>query len=245
MTEQFNKALIEDTWMKKAVQLGWRAQLHAQVRDPELRAKLVPDYDLGCKRVLFSNAWYPALAQDNVSVVTEPVAEVLPHGVRAADGEVHEADVVIYGTGFAATKFLAPLHVTGSGGADLAERWDGGARAFLGLCVPDFPNLFVVYGPNTNLGGSSIINMLEAAAGAITSLLRHTEHAGGRTVAVRPEAEERWDTEIQHRLATSVWASCHNWYHQDGGRISTNWPGLVAEYQKRCRELDPADFVTT
>lgn len=245
VTEQFNKALIEDTWMKKAVKLGWRAQLHAQVRDPELRAKLVPDYDLGCKRVLFSNAWYPALAQDNVSVVTEPVAEVLTHGVRAADGEVHEADVVIYGTGFAATQFLAPLRVTGSGGADLAERWEGGARAFLGLCVPDFPNLFVVYGPNTNLGGSSIINMLESAAGAITTLLRHTEHAGGRAVAVRPEAEERWDGEIQHRLATSVWASCHNWYHQDGGRISTNWPGLVAEYQRRCRELDPADFVTT
>ena len=110
--------------------------------------------------------------------------------------------------------------------------------------MPDFPNLFVVYGPNTNLGGSSIINMLEAAAGAIATLLRHADAQGARSVAVRAEAEERFDAEIQDRLRTIVWASCHNWYHQDGGRISTNWPGLVAEYQERCADLDLGDFVT-
>ena len=152
--------------------------------------------------------------------------------------------MIIYGTGFAATEFLAPMQITGREGADLHARWKKGARAFLGLCVPDFPNLFVVYGPNTNLGGSSIINMLEAAAGAIATLLRHADDQGARSVAVRAEAEDRYDTEIQSRLADSVWASCHNWYHQDGGRISTNWPGLVAEYKQRCAELDLADFVT-
>ncbi len=188
--------------------------------------------------MLFSNDWYPALAQPNVDVVTEPVVEVLPDGVRSADGAVHEVDVIIYGTGFAATEFLAPMQITGVDGADLHERWKGGARAYLGLCVPDFPNLFVVYGPNTNLGGSSIINMLEAASGAITTLLRHTERAGARSVAVRPEAEERYDDEIQERLRDSVWASCHNWYHEDGGRITTNWPGQVKEYQERCADLD-------
>jgi cation diffusion facilitator CzcD-associated flavoprotein CzcO len=244
ITEQFNKALIDNTPLKKAVELGWRAQLFAQVRDPELRAKLVPDYEFGCKRVLFSNNWYSTLAKPNVDVVTEPVVEVLPEGVRSGDGTVHEVDVIIYGTGFAATEFLAPMQITGADGADLQARWKSGARAFLGMCVPDFPNLFVVYGPNTNLGGSSIINMLEAAAGAITTLLRHADAQGARAVAVRPEAEERYDTEIQDRLRNSVWASCHNWYHQDGGRISTNWPGLVAEYQQRCAEIDPADFVT-
>ena len=245
VTEQFNKALIEDTWLKKVVRAAWSAQLHLQVRDPDLRAKLVPDYALGCKRVLFSNRWYPALAQPHVEVVTEPVVEVLPHGVRDADGRVHEVDVVIYGTGFAATEFLAPMRVTGSGGVDLADTWSGGARAYLGLCVPGFPNLFVVYGPNTNLGGSSIITMLESASHAIGSLLRHTEEQGARAIAVRPEVEERFDEEVQGRLAASVWASCHNWYHQDGGRISTNWPGLVEEYRRRCAELDPADFITT
>lgn len=244
VTEQFNKALIKGTPLKKMVELGWRAQLRAQVRDPELRAKLVPDYPFGCKRVLFSNDWYPALAQPNVDLVTEPVIEVLPEGVRSADGRVHQADVIIYGTGFAATEFLAPIQVTGLDGADLHARWKEGAHAYLGMCVPDFPNLFVVYGPNTNLGGSSIINMLEAASGAITKLLRHTESQGARSVVVRPEVERRYDEEIQDRLRDSVWASCHNWYHQDGGRISTNWPGLVVEYQRRCRELDVADFVT-
>ncbi len=244
VTEQFNKALIKGTPLKKAVELGWRAQLRAQVRDPELRAKLVPDYPFGCKRVLFSNDWYPALAQPNVDVVTEAVTEVLPQGVRSADGTVHEVDVIIYGTGFAATEFLAPIQVTGTGGADLHARWEKGAHAFLGLCVPDFPNLFVVYGPNTNLGGSSIINMLEAAARAITTLLRHTESRNAQSIVVRPDVEQRYDDEIQGRLSDSVWASCHNWYHQDGGRISTNWPGLVKEYQRRCDELDPADFVT-
>jgi cation diffusion facilitator CzcD-associated flavoprotein CzcO len=244
ITEQFNKSLIEGTPLKKAVELGWRAQLHRQVRDPELRAKLIPDYEFGCKRVLFSNDWYSALAKPNVDVVTEPVIEVLPQGVRSGDGVVHEVDVIIYGTGFAATEFLAPMQITGANGADLQSQWKGGARAFLGMCVPDFPNLFVVYGPNTNLGGSSIINMLEAAARAITTLLRLADAQGARSVAVRPEAEDRYDAEIQDRLRDSVWASCHNWYHQDGGRISTNWPGLVAEYQQRCAHIDPADFVT-
>jgi cation diffusion facilitator CzcD-associated flavoprotein CzcO len=214
------------------------------VRDRELRAKLVPDYAFGCKRVLFSNDWYPALAQANVDVVTEPVVEVLPEGVRSGDGQVHEVDVIIYGTGFAATEFLAPIQVTGLGGADLHSGWKEGAHAYLGMCVPDFPNLFVVYGPNTNLGGSSIINMLEAASRAIVTLLRHTDSQGASSVVVRPEAERRYDEEIQGRLGDSVWASCHNWYHEDGGRISTNWPGLVKEYQRRCDELDLADFAT-
>jgi cation diffusion facilitator CzcD-associated flavoprotein CzcO len=244
VTERFNKALIDNTPLKKVVELGWRAQLHRQVRDPELRAKLIPDYPFGCKRVLFSNDWYPALAQPNVDVVTEPVTEVFPHGVRSGDGVAHEVDVIIYGTGFTATEFLAPIAVTGVNGADLHARWEKGAHAFLGMCVPDFPNLFVVYGPNTNLGGSSIINMLEAAARAIATLLQHTEASAARSIAVRPDAEQRFDDEIQGRLSESVWASCHNWYHQDGGRISTNWPGLVAEYQRRCDELDLADFVT-
>ena len=244
ITEQFNKALIDDTPLKSMVKLGWRAQLFAQVRDPKLRAKLIPDYEFGCKRVLFSNDWYSTLAKPNVDVVTEPVVEVLPEGVRSGDGTVHEVDVVIYGTGFAATEFLAPMQITGADGADLHARWKGGARAFLGICVPDFPNLFVVYGPNTNLGGSSIINMLEAASGAIVTLLRHSDAQGAQSVVVRPEVEERYDTEIQERLRNSVWASCHNWYHEDGGRISTNWPGLVAEYQQRCAQIDPADFVT-
>ncbi len=131
------------------------------------------------------------------------------------------------------------MQITGADGADLHARWKEGARAFLGLCMPDFPNLFVVYGPNTNLGGSSIINMLEAAAGAITTLLRHTEQrrrpVGRRTPRGRG-ALRRGDPAAAS--GTACGRRCHNWYHQDGGRISTNWPGLVKEYQQRCADLD-------
>jgi hypothetical protein len=130
------------------------------------------------------------------------------------------------------------------GGVDLHQRWKDGARAYLGLCVPDFPNLFVVYGPNTNLGGSSIINMLEAQAGAVTTLLEHTRRQGADAIEVRADAEERHDEEIQARLQDSVWAGCSSWYHDHGGRITTNWPGTVAEYRQRCADLDLADFVT-
>jgi len=244
LSEQLNKSLGSRGQIKRLTKLAWRAQLRAQVRDPQLRARLKPDYPLGCKRLLFSNDWYTTLTQPNVELVTEPVVEVLPEGVRSADGRLHEVDVIIYGTGFAATEFLAPMQITGVAGADLQARWKEGARAYLGLCVPDFPNLFVVYGPNTNLGGSSVINMLEAASGAITTLLQHAEQTGARAVVVRGDAEERFDHEIQERLEQSVWAGCSSWYHEDGGRITTNWPGQVAEYQRRCAELDLRHFET-
>ncbi len=245
LSEHLNKSMAGTGGIKKLMELAWRAQLRLQVRDPELRAELVPDYPIGCKRLLFSNDWYPTLARPDVDVVTEPVVEVLPEGVRSGDGQVHDADVIIYGTGFAATEFLAPLRITGRDGVDLHDdRWKAGARAYLGLCVPDFPNLFVMYGPNTNLGGSSIINMLESQSEAITTLLRHAESKGADTVAVRPEAEQAYDEEIQARLADSVWAGCSSWYREDGGRITTNWPGTVAEYKQRCAELDLDAFVT-
>ena len=244
VTELFNTTFTSDNVLRKTVALVCKGQLRRQVRDAELRAKLTPTDEFGCKRVLWSNDWYPALTRPNVSVVTEPVVEVLPHGVRSRDGFEHDADVIIYGTGFAATEFLAPIDISGVGGASLQERWKAGARAYLGLCVPDFPNLFVVYGPNTNLGGSSIIGMLEPASAAIVSLLRHAEGQGAKAIAVRHEAEQRYDEEIQGRLADSVWVSCDNWYHRNGGRISTNWPGQVQEYQERCAHLDFADFET-
>jgi cation diffusion facilitator CzcD-associated flavoprotein CzcO len=243
VTEQFNNALIKDTPLKKAVELGWRAQLRKQVRDPELRAKLVPDYPFGCKRVLFSNDWYPALAQPNVDVVTEPVVEVLPEGVRSGDGRVHEVDVIIYGTGFAATEFLAPMKIQGAGGRSLDDAWADGARAYLGICVPGFPNLGLVYGPNTNLGGSSIINMMESQSAFIRQLVEQVRDGG--SVAVRPEAEERFDDEIQQRLQDSVWGGCASWYRDSGGRVTTNWPGTVAEYKQRTARVEPADFEVT
>ena len=244
LSEQLNKTLDADGRLAAALKRIWRLHLSHQVRHPQLRAKLVPDYPLGCKRLLFSNDWYPALTRDHVDVVTDRIAAVEPAGVRTADGILHELDVLILGTGFAATEFLGPIRVTGRDGLDLHEdSWDDGARAHLGITVPGFPNLFLVYGPNTNLGGSSIIGMLEAQAGYIAQAVRAV--AGGGPLEVRQDAADAYDDEMQERLANSVWSGCASWYREPGGRVTTNWPGPVAEYQRRTARLEPADFAVT
>jgi cation diffusion facilitator CzcD-associated flavoprotein CzcO len=221
----------------KGLEAAWRLHLRHQVKDPVLRAKLRPEHPIGCKRILFSNDWYPAVAREHVEVVTEGVAGVEPEGVRAADGTLHEVDVLIWGTGFAATDFLGSIQVTGRDGVDLGELWAEGAHAHLGITVPGFPNLFCVYGPNTNLGGSSIIGMLEAQAGWIAQVVRRIADGPAPGYEVRPEVFRDYDREMQDRLGDSVWSACDNWY-TDGARITTNWPGLVAEYQSRLREVD-------
>lgn len=236
VTERFNGSLGGGSALARPLMATlktlWRLTLRAQVKDAGLRRRLVPDYALGCKRLLFSNAWYPAIARDHVEVVTERVTGVEPTGVRTADGRLHEADVLIWGTGFAATDFLAEIAVTGAGGADLHAVWSDGAWAHLGVTVPGFPNLFCIYGPNTNLGGSSIIAMMEAQAGWIAQVVRRIADGGAHALAVRREVADAYDREMQSRLATSAWAGCDSWY-ADGARITTNWPGLVAEYQER------------
>ena len=153
LTERMNGAVTGEMTGSRAfmatLRASWRLQVRRQVKDPALRRRLVPDYPIGCKRVLFSNDWYPALDRDHVDVVTTAISGIEPGGVRTSDGRLHEADVLIWGTGFAATRFLAPMRVTGVDGADLHEQWAGGARAHLGVSAPGFPNLFLVYGPNT------------------------------------------------------------------------------------------------
>lgn len=245
LTERFNAALSGDAAISRpllaALRLAWRGHLRRQVSDPALRRALAPDYHLGCKRLLFSNDWYPALDRPHVEVTTEQVTGLEAAGVRTADGRLHEVDVVIWGTGFAATQFLGPLTVTGVGGRDLHEAWAGGARAHLGISVPGFPNLFCIYGPNTNLGGSSIVNMLEAQAEYVAQIARRIADGGARVVGVRPERYDAYDREMQQRLGRSAFAGCDSWY-LDGARITTNWPGLVAEYRARLAHVDWDDL---
>ncbi len=242
LSEQLNKTLDDDGRLAAALHRAWQLHLRHQIKDPRLRARLVPDYPLGCKRLLFSNDWYPALARDHVDVVTDPIGQVEPTGVRTEDGALHECDVLILGTGFAATDFLAPISVTGRDGRSLDDAWEGGARAHLGIAVPGFPSFFCVYGPNTNLGGSSIIGMLEAQAGYIAQAVGAIAD-GGAPLEVRPEVAEAFDAEIQARLARSVWSGCSSWYRVDSGRVTTNWPGPVAEYQQRTAGFDRAEYL--
>jgi cation diffusion facilitator CzcD-associated flavoprotein CzcO len=239
LSELLNGSLASQGRLTCALERVWRAMLVAQVHDPDLRRKLVPHYPIGCKRLLFSNDWYPALTRPHVEVETTHVVEVVPQGLRTADDVVHPADVIVWGTGFAATDFLGPISVTGAGGRGLDDVWADGAHAYLGLAVPGFPDFFLMYGPNTNLGGSSIIGMLEGQARYVAQAARH--RAAGRSLDVRPEVAAAYDEEMQRRLAESVWAGCTSWY-SDRGRITTNWPGTVTEYRERVRTLDLTDF---
>lgn len=240
LSEQLNKTLDSDGRLADLLRAAWQLHLRRQVHDPDLRARLVPDYPLGCKRLLFSNDWYPALTRPHVEVLTDAITSVEPGGIRTADGALHEVDVIVFGTGFAATEFLAPMRIRGRDGRLLSQAWEGGARAHLGMTVPEFPSFFVLYGPNTNLGGSSIIGMLEAQSRYVAQAVAEIGRSG--PIEVRAERAAAYDTEMQGRLGESVWSSCASWYRDPSGRITTNWPGTVREYQQRTARFDVADF---
>ncbi|GAB2607294.1 putative monooxygenase [Paractinoplanes abujensis] len=218
-----------------------RLQRRLQVRDPELRRRVTPDDPLGCKRVLFTNAWLPALGRPDVSLVTEKIVETTPAGVRTADGTVHECDLLVHATGFAATDFLAGIRITGRDGRALSDEWAAGAYAHLGMTVPDFPNLFLIYGPNTNTGNTSVLYFIEHQAAYLVQAVRRLA-AGSKPLVVRREVAAAYDEEIQRRLRRSVWTSCRSWYRNAAGRVVTNWPGMAAEYRKRIARLRPSDF---
>ncbi|OBA57254.1 4-hydroxyacetophenone monooxygenase [Mycobacterium sp. 1100029.7] len=243
ISEFFGLALTRVAPLARLIGVAASLNIKWHIKDPVLRAKLTPDYPIGCKRVLFSSEWYPALAQDNVAVETDAITEVTPQGVRTADGRLHEVDVIIYGTGFKATEFLAPMTITGRDSRDLHAQWAEGARAHLGMAVPGFPNMFLIYGPNTNLGSSSIILMMEQQARYIRQLTEELARGGGgRAFEVRPAVEQAYDADVQGRLDSGVWTTCDSWYRASSGRVTTNWPGLVHEYQRRTTKVDLADY---
>ncbi len=225
--------------------LAWsgKALLRRQVRDPELRAKLAPKDVIGCKRLLISSDWYRAIAQPNVALVTDGVREITASGVVTEDGTEREVDTIILGTGFRSHDFVAPMEIVGLGGRDLNEAWAAGARAYLGTAVPGFPNLFLMYGPNTNLGAGSIIYMLECQMRYVLDAVRALDRHAPAYLDVRPEALDAFDRELQDRLAGTVWATgCASWYVDESGRNANNWPGLQLEYRRRTHRLRPADW---
>lgn len=214
------------------------AHLHAQVTDPDLRAKLTPDYEIGCKRVLISNDFYPALTRPNVELVTEAIAKLTPRGVVDGQGRLHEADVVIYATGFETNSFVGETALTGLGGLSLAQAWKAGPEAHLGITVAGFPNLFMLYGPNTNLGHNSIIYMIEAQVAYVLQAL-----AQGRPLAVRPEVMAAYNDKIQAELAHTPWAgACTSWYKTAEGKILNNWPATAQAYADAVARFDAESY---
>jgi cation diffusion facilitator CzcD-associated flavoprotein CzcO len=227
--------------------LGWlwsaqsRLFMRWQLRDPEIRRKVWPDYTFGCKRVLFSSAFLPALQRPNVNLVTDPIERMTPRGPQTADGRVHEVDCVVYATGFRTTEFMFPMEITGTGGRSLREAWAGGPHAHLGITVSGFPSLFLMYGPNTNTSGGSIIFFLEAQAKYIRQALR-LARSHDAAVDVRPEVEERSTTEVQERFHGTAWTGCDSWYRDRNGRIVANWPGYMRDYARLTETLDSTQF---
>ena len=217
--------------------------MRMQLRDPQVRRKVRPDYTFGCKRILFSSYWLPTLQRSNVSLETERISEIVPEGVRTADGRLHEVDTIIWGTGFAATDFMFPMEITGPGGRSLADAWAGGAHAYLGMTVPGFPSLFVLYGPNTNTSGGSIIRYLEHQVRYVRETLQEAQRRGAAGVEVRAEVERAYDQELQARFPGTAWTRCDSWYRDSSGRIVTNWPGYMREYDERTRRVEPSDYV--
>ena len=221
----------------------WRRQLRTQIADPELRAKCVPGYVMGCKRVVFSNDWYPALARPNVELITDRIVHIVPDALFTSDGTGRPADVIIYGTGFKAVDFLAPIQVSGLGGRRLREAWQAGAQAYLGITVSGFPNFFMLYGPNTNLGGNSIIYMLESQIRYVLGALRALEAERLAWMDVRPEVQDAFNAWAQKASRASVWETgCHNWYTTASGRNTNNWPDYTFVYRHRVRHFDLAAY---
>jgi 4-hydroxyacetophenone monooxygenase len=220
--------------------------LRTQVDDDELFEKMVPHFPPFAKRALRDDGrWAAALGHPDVDLVTTPIAEITAYGVRTVDGVDHPADVLIYGTGFSASDFVAPMRVVGSGGVELNEEWGGDARAYLGITVPGFPNFFMLYGPNTNLViNGSILVMVECqvryAVEAIGRLLR----AGHRTMSCRRDVHERYGREMEEGNARMVWgvANVPTWYRNAHGRVTQNWPFDLHSYWARTLEPDLADY---
>jgi cation diffusion facilitator CzcD-associated flavoprotein CzcO len=212
--------------------------------DRRLLAATRPDYPMGCKRVLTTFNWYPTLRRPNVEVVTERVGEVEADAVVTTGGQRHPADAIVFGTGFTATEFLAPMEVLGRGGRRLADAWARGAEAYLGIAIPEFPNLFLLYGPNTNHGVGSAIELIECQAAYAAHAVELLSRGVAERLEVRREVHDAFQDELRGRLDESVWSSCSSWYVTADGRVTNNWPGTQREYQDRTRELALADYLT-
>ena len=222
------------------------AHLRAQVPDASLRAALTPSYRLGCKRIVSSDDYYPALTRPNVSVVTSPVVRVTPTGVVTADGTEHALDTIVWATGFQVYDTASAQLVRGRDGRSLAQVWSASMRAYLGTTVAGFPNLFLMTGPNTGQGHTSMVYMIESQARYVVDAVTRMRAGGLGSVEVRPEVQARYNAELDRRMARTVWVTggCHSWYLDAQGRNGTLWPGQTFTFRRRTRRFDLASYAT-
>lgn len=237
-------ALAGEHRLLKAAEWASRLQLRAQVRDEGLRAALTPDYTFGCKRPVLSNDYYRALTQPNVDLVTAGIREVREHTVIDGEGTEHEADVIIFGTGFRAANMPLASRLGGRDGRSLAEEWQMGAQAHLGTTVAGFPNLFMLVGPNSVLGHNSLILMIERQIEYALSALRAMEREGLAALEVRREVQEAFSQDLDRRMRQTVWLTgCDSWYLDEHGRNTTLWPSFMGRFRRLTRRFDPDSYL--
>ncbi len=230
-------------WLLAPFRAAARRQISKTITDPELRRKVTPSDELGCKRLMLTDDWYPTLAKPNVELVTDRIAEVTPGGIRTEDGRERAADVLILATGFQSHGFVAPMEVLGAEGHTLSEEWAPVPRAYLGMSVPGFPNMFLLYGPNTNGGTGSVIYTIEAGMTHVIAALRELERADARRIEVRRKTADAFDRELRAALADSVWhTGCTNWYVDEHGNDPSQWPWLWSTYRRRTARIEPGTY---
>jgi cation diffusion facilitator CzcD-associated flavoprotein CzcO len=222
-----------------------RRHLARAVPDAGLRARLTPRYRIGCKRILISNDYLPALTRENVELVTEAIREVRPRAIVTADGAEHAVDTIIFGTGFEVTDLPIAHRVRGRDGRTLAETWRGSPQAHLGTTVAGFPNLFILLGPNTGLGHNSVVFMIECQIAHLMAALRHLRSTGAQAVEPRAEAQAAFVAEVDAKMEGTVWTSggCRSWYLDETGRNSTLWPGFTHPFKRRLARFRPDEYV--
>jgi cation diffusion facilitator CzcD-associated flavoprotein CzcO len=238
-------AFLGNRWLRRSLEAIARRHLKAQIKDPKLRAALTPNYELGCKRVLVSSDFYPALEKPNVELVTERIAEVREHSIVTQDGRERPVDLLIHGTGFRATEPMIGIRLVGRGGVEIHDAWRERMSAFLGVTVSGFPNFFILLGPNTGLGHNSVVLMIEAQVRYVMSCLELMRRRGQKVMHLRPESQKRFVEDIMQRMGRTVWQTggCRSWYQdQKTGENTTLWPGSVVGYMRRTYSAAARDY---
>jgi cation diffusion facilitator CzcD-associated flavoprotein CzcO len=231
-------------WIMKHVEKLAKRHMRQGLGDrTDLIDKVTPDYTIGCKRILPSNKWYPAIAKDNVELVTGAVARVTPRGVVGPDGVEREVDAIVFGTGFEVTDIPAAHYISGRDGVGLADSWQGSPKALNGCAIAGFPNLFLLLGPNTGLGHSSMVYMIESQIAYVMGALEAMDAHGAATVEARPDAVATYNERIDRQIQGTVWnTGCASWYIDETGRNATLWPDWTFAFRRRLAQFDVASY---
>jgi cation diffusion facilitator CzcD-associated flavoprotein CzcO len=236
-------AMTSRPWLLAPFRRVARGQIERAISDPELRRRVTPGDEVGCKRIMLTDDWYPTLTRPDVELIAERIEAITPTGLRTVDGRERPADVIVLATGFHSHGFVAPMEIRGREGALLSEAWKPTPRAYLGMSVPRFPNMFMLYGPNTNGGTGSVIYTLEAGAQHVIAAIDAVASSRARTVEVRRSAAERFDAELREALRDTVWhTGCTNWYVDEDGNDPSQWPWLWSQYRRRVARFDPGAY---